>query len=490
MERVSFQKLLTQKSPSSGETLTVSGWARSVRLLEKGQLIFIQLYDGSSFKDVQVIVRQSDFNSPDRQELFQHLQKGKTGWSFTVTGKVVSSPGEEQTWEIRATDVTVHGECADDYPLQKRSKSEKKRGIKLETLRQYPHLRPRTFLFSAVQRLRHCLAMSVHDFYRHCDFTWVSTPLITFSDCEGAGEAFLLETQKTQKTKGIEESGFFQQQPFLTVSGQLEGECYATAMSKVYTFGPTFRAEESKTTRHLAEFWMIEPEVAFVSMDELITVAEQTVKFSIRAALEECREELEFLDRKFSSSKVEGASLLEKLQKYVDTPFVRLSYTDAIKVLQTHVQEKKVSFEESVEWGIDLGSEHEKYLCEQVYQCPTVLFGYPADIKAFYMKPSETSEVDRKTVQAFDLLVPGVGELVGGSIRQEDFELLTTEMQRRGMELEPYKMYLDLRRYGTVPHGGFGIGFERLIQFVGGIPSIKDTIPFPRYYGSGAGTTQ
>ena len=311
---------------------------------------------------------------------------------------------------------------------------------------------------------------SVHEFYNQHGFIWVASPVITFSDCEGAGEAFKVTTDYKEE--------FFQKPAYLTVSGQLECEAYATAMTRVYTFGPTFRAEKSSTSRHLSEFWMIEPEVAFITKDELMTLAEQFVQQCIRKTTDLCEEDLEYLIHYFTGQPCEV--YLDQLEKWSTQPFVRLSYTEAIEKLQKSGEE----FPENPVWGIDLCSEHEQYLTDTVYKCPVILYDYPQDIKAFYMKPSTDSSFGARTVEAFDVLVPGIGELIGGSIREDSYDTLVKRMTEVGLQVEDYQEYLDLRRYGTVPHGGFGLGFERLIRLVTCVPSVKDTIPFPRYYQS------
>lgn len=517
-----------------GEPVTVLGWARSVRKLKKGDLLFLQLYDNTCKKDLQVIVEKDNVPSAE----FEAASRGKTRWCFEVTGHVKISPGNEQPWELVANSVKVVGECDEDYPLQKRGKKEKQMSI--DKLRSLPHLRVQNYVFSAIARLRHTLAMSVHDFFRALGCYWVSTPIVTFSDCEGAGEAFVVTTEQEMSERcaiakqegGLKESlkiasqptvtagnelitkwqkalselssaslkdTFFSRTAYLTVSGQLEGEAYAMALTKIYTFGPTFRAEESHTSRHLPEFWMIEPEIVDIDLNGLMTLGEKFVQFCIVRALSECKEELQLLEKTF------GLQRIENLQKIASKPFVRLSYTEAIEILQQEQTKGGVIFEESPEWGIDLGSEHERHLTDTVYGCPVILHSYPKKIKAFYMKrsPSNNDAVgsagsselsgaidnncsdtkECETVQACDWLVPGVGELIGGSIREENYETLKTEMESRGMDTKSYSNYLDLRRYGTAPHGGFGLGFERLISFVGGVANVRDVIPFPRWPG-------
>jgi asparaginyl-tRNA synthetase len=520
-----FKSLLEKGKTLIGKTFTLGGWARSVRKAEKGTLLFLQLSDGSCHKDLQIIIKQSDNHLN-----YDEIATGNVGWSFRVTGTFVDSglneKGEEreQSIEMIASSVEILGNTTDykQYPLQKRGKEERKKGIPIDRLREIPHLRSRTYLFGDIFRLRNCLAMATHDFFQSRECMWVSTPVITFSDCEGAGEAFVVTTDedmedmvkrsKLSNNTAISESGpnvavssgnsvamagvsisdkefmdildkkgkeelvsenehpmekhFFRQKAFLTVSGQLEGEAIACGMTRIYTFGPTFRAEKSKTSRHMNEFWMVEPELAFITFDQLMSCAESYVTYSIQCALEKCSKEIDYLGNVLKSV------TLEALKGYVDKPFIRLSYTEAIDILQKAGKE--------VSWGDDLCSDFEKYLTDEVYKHPVIVHGYPTDLKSFYMKPDP--ETEGKTVQAFDLLVPGVGELIGGSMREENYDALKSRMETLKMDLEPYKEYLELREYGTVPHGGFGLGFERLVKFVGGIPNIRDTIFFPRSY--------
>jgi len=452
------QLFATNDKELIGKSIVVHGWARAIRLHgKKDRLIFIQMYDGTCAQDLQVVALAEE------TENFEQLKGALTGWSFRIEGKVVTSPGEKQAWELKAKRIEVLGTVGEEYPLQKRGKKEK--GISHDVLRSFEHLRLRSRVFQATMRVRHELKMSVHDFFRQQGFVCLTGPSITFSDCEGAGEAFLIQTQK----RGDE---FFKIPAYLTVSAQLEGEFGATALTKIYTDQPSFRAEESKTTRHLAEFWHIEPEICFIDKDQLMTLAENFVKYSIAHTLETSMDDLRIL-----SITYKHPELIKQLESYIAKPFIRISYSDAISYLQTADKQ----FEEKVEWGIDLGSEHEKYITEEIFECPVFIYDYPREIKSFYMKQSIQDE--GKTVQAFDLLVPGIGELIGGSIREEDHAKLVTEMERREMDLSPYKPYLDLRIHGTVPHGGFGLGFERLIRLVGGIDNIKDTIPFPRSFG-------
>lgn len=482
-----FKDILAQGEALIGQTVTVGGWARSVRSAEKGELLFIQMSDGSCQKDLQVIVKRSD-----KHPKFDEIATGNVGWSFKVTGTFIESPltdeekakgkKREQVIELLASDVVILGKTTTDpkaYPLQKRGGAEKKKGIPIERYREVPHLKGRTHLFGAIYRLRHSLSKATHDYFGGLQCLWVSAPLITFSDCEGAGEAFVVTTDEEinmlcersarRATGKVEQQvddakPFFGKKAYLTVSGQLEGEAVACGMTRIYTFGPTFRAEKSNTTRHLAEFWMVEPELAFIGFQDLMSVAEKYVQFCIQRALSECKDDIDFLVKTFSGTSV------DQLQQYASKPFIRITYTEAVDILQ------KAGF--PVQWGDDLCSDFEKHLTDVVYKHPIIVREYPTTLKAFYMKPT----VEGKTVESFDLLVPTVGELIGGSMREDDYDTLKAKMEGLKMDLVPYKEYLELRQFGTVPHGGFGLGFERLIKFVGGIPNIRDTIFFPRAY--------
>jgi asparaginyl-tRNA synthetase len=476
---VSYKELLKCDFQSfQCQLVTVFGWARSVRAYKAR--LFLQLYDNTCKKDLQVFVEKGSI--PDDE--FEAASKGKTRWSFRVTGYVKLSPGAEQPWELVATRVTVLGESTDEYPLQKRGKG--LAVISIEKLRELPHLRMQNYVFSGIARLRHSLAKSIHCYFDTLGFFWMATPVLSFSDCEGAGEAFMVTTDKELediKKHAVHPTTpvrrFFKDPAFLTVSGQLEGESGAMALSKIYTFGPTFRAEESDTSRHLPEFTMVEPELVDegITIDRLMTLGEKLVQYTITKALDECADEIQLLSETF------GLTTVEKLQSYLTQPFIRLTYTDAIQLLAKHVVDKLVTFEKPPVWGIDLGSEHERYLTDTVYKCPVMLYRYPAEIKSFYMKKTSGCTADRQTVEACDWLVPGVGELIGGSLREESYEVLKAEMERRGMDLKPYAHYLDIRRFGAAPHGGFGLGFERLVSFVGGINNVRDCIPFPRWPG-------
>jgi len=397
-----------------------------------------------------------------------------TGSAIAVRGVVVESQGKNQTVEVQADDVEVIGVADASFPLQKKRHT-------FEYLRSIAHLRPRTNAIGAVARVRSVLAQATHSFFESQGFLYLHSPVITASDCEGAGEMFRVTTLPTAgddnpKAKVTNTDDFFGKEAFLTVSGQLSAETYACALSDVYTFGPTFRAENSNTSRHLAEFWMIEPEMAFADLKDDMDNAEAFVKFVVTRALERCKSDLVFFD------KFVEKGLLAKLDNVLEKPFARVSYTEAIEILEAAIQKKKHKFEFPVEWGIDLATEHERYLAETHFKQPVFVYDYPAEIKAFYMRSNDKD--DGRTVAATDLLVPGIGELIGGSQREERLDVLEAKMEALGLEKEVYWWYLDLRRYGSVPHSGYGLGFERLVQFVTGMDNIRDVIPFPRYPGN------
>lgn len=465
-----------------GKTLCVKGWVRSVR--DQKAFAFIDLNDGSSLAGLQVVVD----SSASAYAAIPHLA---TGCSLAAVGEIVQSQGKGQHVEMRAERITVIG-TAPDYPLQKKRHS-------LEFLRGIAHLRPRTNSIGAVARVRSCLSMATHRFFAEEGFLQIHSPIITASDCEGAGEMFHVTTTINAQTKpqhipvvaegeGVDDANvgkldfskdFFGKPAFLTVSGQLSAETYATALCDVYTFGPTFRAENSNTSRHLAEFWMIEPEMAFATLEDDMANAEAYVKYTVRAALEECRKDLEFFDRFLAKG------LLAKLQVVAEQSFARLPYTEAIQLLEEANKPNKKGkrrFEFDVSWGADLQSEHERYLAEEHFKKPVFVYNYPSSIKAFYMRDND--EDGGKTVQAMDLLVPGIGELIGGSAREDRLDVLERKIKENDLDAEAYWWYLDLRRYGSVPHAGYGLGFERLVQFVTGMDNIRDVIPFPRYPGS------
>lgn len=446
--------------PAHGETVTVCGWARTVR--DSKSIGFIELTDGSSFNTLQIVFEAAKLNC------YKEIAKCGVGTSFCVVGTVVHTPDAKQPFEINASEITVLGECASDYPLQK-----KRHGV--DFLRTIPHLRPRTNTFSAAFRVRSVAAYAIHKFFQEQNFVYVHTPLITGSDCEGAGEMFRVTTLDAQ-TPPLTADGtvdytqdFFGRQTNLTVSGQLEGEAMASAFGKIYTFGPTFRAENSFTPRHAAEFWMIEPEIAFADLQDNMDLAEQMVKSVVSHILWKCPDEIAFFNQFFDKT------LFERLTALVNSEFVRITYTEAVEILQPHNDE----FQYKVDWGTDLQTEHERYLTEQIYKKPVFVYNYPKEIKSFYMYRND----DGKTVAAADMLVPGVGELIGGSQREDRLDVLEACIAEKGMQADDYGWYLDLRRYGSVPHAGFGLGFERLIMYVTGIPNIRDVLPFPRTAG-------
>ncbi|MDR7341816.1 MAG: asparagine--tRNA ligase [Pantoea sp.] len=443
-----------------GEEVTVRGWVRTRRDSKAG-ISFVAVYDGSCFNPVQAVVNNS---LPNYQSEVLRLT---TGCSVIVTGNVVESPGQGQSFEIQATAIEVVGwvEDPDTYPMAAKRHS-------IEYLREVAHLRPRTNLIGAVARVRHTLAQALHRFFHENGYFWVSTPLITASDTEGAGEMFRVSTldlenlPRDAQGKVDFNEDFFGKEAFLTVSGQLNGETYACALSKIYTFGPTFRAENSNTSRHLAEFWMLEPEIAFASLDDAADLAEAMLKYVFQAVLNERADDMAFFAERVDKEAV------SRLEKFVTADFARVDYTDAIDILQACGQ----TFENPVEWGIDLSSEHERYLAEKHFQAPVVVKNYPKEIKAFYMRLNE----DGKTVAAMDVLAPGIGEIIGGSQREERLDVLDQRLNEMGLNKEDYWWYRDLRRYGTVPHSGFGLGFERLIAYVTGVQNVRDVIPFPR----------
>lgn len=444
-----------------GQEITVCGWVRTVR--EQKTFTFVEVNDGSTLSNLQVIV---DKDTPHYAELVTQLS---TGASLSVKGLLVESPGHKQKWELKASDVHIYGTClGEEYPLQKKRHS-------FEFLRTIAHLRPRTNTQGAVLRVRNALAFATHSFFQQRNFLYVHTPIITASDCEGGGQQFLVTTLDLNRPPRHSDGAvdfskdFFGKPAYLTVSGQLNGETLACALSDVYTFGPTFRAENSNTSRHLAEFWMIEPEMAFADLADDMECAEAYLKFIIRYILENCVEDLEFFDAFIEKG------LITRLRHVAETPFEHLTYTKAIEILLKAGK----SFEFPVEWGCDLQSEHERYLAEEHCKKPVILTDYPQKIKAFYMRASD----DGKTVAAMDILVPKIGEIIGGSQREERLDILETKIKQFGLEPEAYWWYLQLRQYGSVPHAGFGAGFERLVLFATGMENIRDVIPFPRFPG-------
>ncbi len=442
-------------------TINIKGWVRTKR--GNKNVAFIAINDGSIVHNIQVVVDIANFD----EDL---LKKITTGACISVDGKLVKSMGQGQNVEIQAENIVLYGEASpEDYPLQKK-------GHSLEFLREIAYLRPRTNTFGAIFRLRHAMAFAIHKYFNDHGFFYLHTPLITASDCEGAGEMFQVTTMdlnnlpKTEDGNIDYQKDFFGKQTSLTVSGQLEGELGALSLGKIYTFGPTFRAENSNTPRHLAEFWMIEPEVAFNDLEDNMNLAEDFLKYLIRYALDNCMDDLQFLNNMWDKE------LLDRLNFVVNNSFVRLKYTEAIDIL---LQAKK-KFEFPVAWGVDLQSEHERYLVEEHFKCPVILTDYPKDIKAFYMKQND----DGKTVRAMDVLFPKIGEIIGGSQREEDYNKLLTRIEELGIPQKDMWWYLDTRRWGSAPHSGFGLGFERLLLFITGMANIRDVIPFPRTPGN------
>ena len=451
--------VLRGQAPVDSE-VTVKGWVRTRRDSKAG-ISFLAVYDGSCFDPLQAVIANT---LPNYESEVLRLT---TGCSVEVTGKVVASMGQGQAFEVQATSITVLGwvEDPDTYPMAAKRHS-------IEYLREVGHLRARTNIVGAVTRVRNTLAQAIHRFFHENGYLWISTPLITASDCEGAGEMFRVSTldmenlPRTDKGTVDYSEDFFGKEAFLTVSGQLNVETYACALSKVYTFGPTFRAENSNTTRHLAEFWMVEPEIAFANLDDAAGLAEQLLKYVFKAVLDERMD-----DMKFFAERVDKDAIA-RLERFIASDFAQIDYTDAIKILETCGKQ----FENPVFWGVDMASEHERYLAEEHFQSPVVVKNYPKDIKAFYMRMNE----DGKTVAAMDVLAPGIGEIIGGSQREERLDVLDARLDEMGLNKEDYWWYRDLRRYGSVPHAGFGLGFERLVVYVTGMQNVRDVIPFPR----------
>ena len=447
------------KSIDFGKEINVKGWVRTHR--SSKAVDFIALNDGSTIKNIQVVVDPAKFDA-------QMLKNITTGACISAVGTLVESQGAGQTVEIQCEQLEVYGLCGSDYPMQKK-------GQTFEYMRQYGHLRLRTNTFGAVMRIRHNMAMAIHTYFHEHGFFYFHTPLITASDCEGAGQMFQVTTMNLYDLKKDEDgkinydNDFFGKQTSLTVSGQLEGELGATALGSIYTFGPTFRAENSNTPRHLAEFWMVEPEVAFIDLADLMDLEEDFIKYCVNWALEHCKDDLEFLNKMIDKT------LLERLHSVVAEEFVRLPYTEGIKILEEAVANGH-KFEFPVSWGMDLASEHERFLVEEHFKKPVIMTDYPKEIKAFYMKIND----DDRTVQGTDVLFPQIGEIIGGSVREENYDKLIGEINRRNIPMKDMWWYLDTRKYGSCPHGGFGLGFERLILFVTGMQNIRDVIPFPR----------
>ena len=440
--------------------VTISGWIRTLRA--SNAFGFIEINDGSFFKNIQVVF-------DNKLENFKEISKLPISSSVSVIGTLVATPDAKQPFEIQASKVIVEGESTDDYPLQKKRHT-------FEYLRTIAHLRPRSNAFSATFRVRSVAAYAIHKFFQDQDFVYTHTPLITGSDCEGAGEMFRVSTLDPKNPPLTEDGNidytqdFFGKETNLTVSGQLNGECFALAFRNIYTFGPTFRAENSNTTRHAAEFWMIEPEIAFADLEDDMELAEAMLKYVIKYVMDECPEEMQFFNQFVDKG------LLERLNHVVSSDFARVTYTEAVDILQKCGKE----FDYPVSWGIDLQTEHERYLTEEHFKKPLFVTDYPKDIKAFYMRMND----DNKTVAATDLLVPGIGEIIGGSQREERLDVLEARMAELGLNKEDYWWYLELRKYGETKHAGFGLGFERLIMYITGMGNIRDVIPFPRTTGS------
>ena len=441
-----------------GKDINVRGWVRSHR--SSKAVDFIALNDGSTIKNIQIVVDPTTIDADT-------LKNITTGACISATGTLVESQGKGQTSEVQCKEIEIYGLCPSHYPMQKKGQS-------FEYMRKYAHLRLRTNTFGAVFRIRHHMAIAIHQYFHEHGFYYFHTPLITGSDAEGAGNMFqvtTLDLDRVAKSDEVDYSAdFFGKKTHLTVSGQLEGELGATSLGAIYTFGPTFRAENSNTPRHLAEFWMIEPEIAFIDQQELMDLEEDFIKYCVRWALENCKDDLEFLNQMIDKE------LIARLEGVLKDTFVRLTYTEGFEILKK-AQEDGVKFEFPVaEWGMDLSSEHERYLVEEHFKRPVIMTDYPSQIKSFYMKKNE----DGKTMQGTDVLFPRIGEIIGGSVREESYEKLLEEIHNRGMKEEVYDWYLDTRKYGTCPHGGFGLGFERLILFVTGMQNIRDVIPFAR----------
>lgn len=461
MKRTEIKNIFSNSNLFLEKQITVAGWIRTIR--NSKNFGFIELNDGSSFKSIQVVFDE------EKTENFKEVAKLNVGASIIVSGVLVETPAMKQPFELKAENIMIEGQSTPEYPLQKKRHSP-------EFLRSIAHLRPRTNTYASIFRLRSAAAFAIHRFFNEKGFVYVQTPIITASDCEGAGEMFKVTTLDI-KNPPLKENGeidfnedFFGKPANLTVSGQLNGECFALAFGKIYTFGPTFRAEKSYTTRHAAEFWMIEPEIAFADLRDDMTLAEDMLKYVIKTILEECPDEMNFFNQFYDNE------LLERLNSLVHSDFEHIPYTKAIEILETSAE----AFEYPVFWGCDLQTEHERYLTEKVFHKPLFVTDYPKEIKAFYMRLND----DNKTVAAMDLLVPGVGEIIGGSQREERLSLLEKRIDELELCKDNYDWYLDLRKYGGAKHAGFGLGFERLIMYLTGITNIRDVIPFPRTTGN------
>ncbi|EME31999.1 asparaginyl-tRNA synthetase [Galdieria sulphuraria] len=457
--KVRIKTILEQGEKLVDKNVTIQGWIRSIR--DQKKFAFLVVNDGSCLSGLQIFVEST-------LQSYEEVKSLLTGSSVSVSGKLVHSIGKGQFYELQAEEVRILGDCDASYPLQKKRHS-------FEYLRRIAHLRPRTNTFGAVMRVRSMLAFATHCFFQENGFVYIHSPIITSSDCEGAGEMFrvLTEPGKSLNDARREDAkNFFGIPTFLTVSGQLSAEAYSCALRDVYTFGPAFRAEYSNTTKHLSEFWMVEPEMAFANLQDDMNNAESYVKFVIQYVLEKCKEDIDFFDRFIQNG------LKSRLHKYIEKPFARISYSEAVEILQNSGN----PFQFPVSWGEDLATEHERYLAEEYFDHPVFVYNYPAAIKAFYMKNNDHDS--GKTVAAMDLLVPRIGELIGGSEREDRLDVLEQKMHQLGLKAENYWWYLDLRRFGSVPHAGYGLGFERLVLFVTGMENIRDVIPFPRFPGS------
>ncbi|MBQ1662866.1 MAG: asparagine--tRNA ligase [Treponema sp.] len=479
MKPILIKDLLT--SEPDGRTVTVCGWVRTKR--DSKNLVFIQVNDGSCFASIQLTFDRTNPGEANPVEIEEALKSTLTGASVKAEGKIIPSPASGQAVEVTLTSLTVLGKCPqEEYPLQKKNMS-------MEYLRDNAHLRARTNTFGAVFRLRSQMAIALHTFFQERGFVYISAPEITCSDAEGAGEMFQVTTLSLEKIaelgvkagqKGMKiedahkivdySKDFFGKKANLTVSGQLEAETLATALSRVYTFGPTFRAENSNTPRHLSEFWMCEPEMAFYDLFDDMDLEEEFLKYMLNWALTKCSEDMAFFEKRIQPG------VIAQLQHVVDTPFKRITYTDAVKELEKFNDK----FEFPITWGKELQTEHERYLTEQIFKSPVMVYNYPKDVKAFYMKQNEPDEQGRITVRAVDVLVPGLGEITGGSEREENYDKLLQVCNERGMDMTNYQWYLDLRKFGTVPHSGFGLGFARLLRYITGMANIRDVIPYPR----------
>lgn len=461
LDRIEIKKLFMQTADYENKEITVCGWVKTIR--DSKALGFIEINDGSCFKNLQIVFEDGKIDN------FKDVCKFNVGSALVITGTLIPTPNAKQPFELHAGKIMLEGASTTNYPLQKKRHS-------LEFLRSIAHLRPRTNTFSAVFRVRSVAAYAIHKFFNERGFVYAHTPLITASDCEGAGEMFHVTSLDIDNPPRTEDGqvdfsqDFFGKHTSLTVSGQLEGECMAMAFGNIYTFGPTFRAEKSNTARHAAEFWMIEPEIAFADLNDVMNLARDMIKFVLSYVLEHCPDEMAFFNQFYDKT------LIERLTALVDSDFTHVTYTEAIEILEKH----KDQFEYPVYWGCDLQTEHERFLTEQVFKQPVFVTDYPKEIKAFYMRMND----DNKTVAAMDMLVPGVGEIIGGSQREERLDKLEARMNELGLNPDDYSWYLDLRRYGGTKHAGYGLGFERLIMYITGVSNIRDVLPFPRTTGS------